>query len=316
MTLLSPEPPPARCRLGPVRRGRQLLVRPAARRDRRAGRDARRPRRAALSDRRREPRSAPRHAPVAPVGARRRDDPRGAPRRPRRHGVPHRAPPRRRAPESGAARWRRAIPRPGFGATATPWASSPPSPRPRAPRGWSSAVSSRRSTARSSVGGPSSSACAALFSGKLVYSANWDHYRDARLFELVDEDGITGYFNLRDASEPADDAPRSRPAGGACGARSRLGRLGGRAASSSPSSATARARAARRSRGTKKGAARPTSRSSGAASPPSDGRGPVPRALDGVYVWNWYGWGGPGTTGYTPRGKPAELEVRQLLQDL
>ena len=38
--------------------------------------------------------------------------------------------------------------------------------------------------------------------------------------------------------------------------------------------------------------------------------------LDGVYVWNWYGWGGPGTTGYTPRGKPAELEVRQLLQDL
>ena len=38
--------------------------------------------------------------------------------------------------------------------------------------------------------------------------------------------------------------------------------------------------------------------------------------LEGVYVWNWYGWGGAGTTGYTPRGKPAEQEVRQLLQDL
>jgi hypothetical protein len=35
--------------------------------------------------------------------------------------------------------------------------------------------------------------------------------------------------------------------------------------------------------------------------------------LDGVYIWNWYGYGGPGTTSYTPRGKPAEGEVRSLL---
>ncbi len=35
--------------------------------------------------------------------------------------------------------------------------------------------------------------------------------------------------------------------------------------------------------------------------------------LDGVYIWNWYGYGGPGTTSYTPRGKPAEAEVRALL---
>ena len=39
-------------------------------------------------------------------------------------------------------------------------------------------------------------------------------------------------------------------------------------------------------------------------------------SLDGVYVWNWYGYGGPDTTSYTPRGKPAELEVRTLLKDL
>src|SRR5258708_84000 len=46
-----------------------------------------------------------------------------------------------------------------------------------------------------------------LFKGTLVYSANWDHYKDARLFELVDEEGITGYFNLRDGVDaPADDA--------------------------------------------------------------------------------------------------------------
>ena len=36
--------------------------------------------------------------------------------------------------------------------------------------------------------------------------------------------------------------------------------------------------------------------------------------LDGVYVWNWYGYGGPATTSYTPRGKPAETEVRALLE--
>ncbi len=36
-------------------------------------------------------------------------------------------------------------------------------------------------------------------------------------------------------------------------------------------------------------------------------------SLDGLYIWNWYGFGGPGSVGYTPRGKPAEVEVRLLL---
>jgi len=38
--------------------------------------------------------------------------------------------------------------------------------------------------------------------------------------------------------------------------------------------------------------------------------------LDGLYVWNWYGWGGAQSVGYTPRGKPALEEIRHLLQDL
>jgi hypothetical protein len=37
----------------------------------------------------------------------------------------------------------------------------------------------------------------AIFPGRLVYSANWDHYPDAKLFDLVDEDGVVGYFSLR-----------------------------------------------------------------------------------------------------------------------
>ena len=36
--------------------------------------------------------------------------------------------------------------------------------------------------------------------------------------------------------------------------------------------------------------------------------------LQGFYVWNWYGVGGTTSTSYTPRGKPAELEIRRLLQ--
>jgi hypothetical protein len=154
-----------------------------------------------------------------------------------------------------------------------------------------------------------------VFSGKLLYSANWDHYRDARLLDLVDEDGVTGYFNLRQPSEPADDATLE-----------------------------AGWRRVRRELETWR-AGRPhgfvftelgyRSRAGGTAEPWNEGGRGTPdleeqrrgfaafrrawagaATLAGVYVWNWYGWGGPATTGYTPRGKPAELEVRQLLQDL
>jgi hypothetical protein len=154
-----------------------------------------------------------------------------------------------------------------------------------------------------------------VFSGRLVYSCNWDHYRDARLFDLVDEEGVTGYFNLREAGAPADDAAleagwrrvrraleawRATRAGGflftELGYRSRAG------ATATPWDEGAR--------GTpdldEQRRAFAAFRRAWTGSP----------LLDGVYVWNWYGWGGPGTTGYTPRGKPAELEVRQLLQDL
>jgi hypothetical protein len=33
-------------------------------------------------------------------------------------------------------------------------------------------------------------------------------------------------------------------------------------------------------------------------------------------VWNWYGYGGPATTSYTPRGKPAVEVVRQILDEM
>jgi hypothetical protein len=154
-----------------------------------------------------------------------------------------------------------------------------------------------------------------LFRGALVYSANWDHYRDARLGELVDEDGVTGYFNLREPSAPADDATLEA---GWRRVRRELEEW--------------RAGAPRGFLFTELGY---RSRAGTTATPWDEGSPGVPdleeqrrgfaafrRAwagsplLGGVYVWNWYGFGGPGTTGYTPRGKPAEQEVRQLLEDL
>jgi hypothetical protein len=154
-----------------------------------------------------------------------------------------------------------------------------------------------------------------LFPGKLLYSANWDHYKDARVLDLVDEAGVTGYFNLREAKDRADDATLEA---GWRRVRAELERW-----------------SEARGRGfvfTELG----YRSCAGATAAPWDegGRCAVdldeqrrafaafrkawagPTALEGVYVWNWYGFGGPGTTGYTPRGKPAELEVRKLLEDL
>jgi hypothetical protein len=159
----------------------------------------------------------------------------------------------------------------------------------------------------------------ALFPGPLVYSANWDHYQDADLFQLVDELGVVGYFNLREKDGPAD-----------------------------VQALTARWRALRTTiEGWLAGRNKPfvfselgyRSRAGSTAAPWDEGGGGAvdldeqrrgfaafraawldPNApsslLDGLYVWNWYGYGGPGSGGYTPRGKPARQEIERLLRDL
>ena len=159
----------------------------------------------------------------------------------------------------------------------------------------------------------------AVFSGTLVYSANWDHYRDARLFELVDEIGVVGYFSLRDAKAPSDVATLAtswRRIGRELdadlskydkpflftevGYRSRAG------ATAAPWDETSGGTPdlAEQQRGFE--AFRQ------AFTLPASSH----RRIDGLYIWNWYGYGGPGTTSYTPRGKPAAATVRQILLDL
>jgi len=156
----------------------------------------------------------------------------------------------------------------------------------------------------------------AVFKGSLVYSANWDHFREAKLLDLVDEDGVTGYFNLR-----ADDrAPSDEPALEEGWRRVKQELDAWHALRRHPLVLTElgyRSRAGCTASPWDEGAggtvdldeqrrAFEAFRRVWAASP----------VLDGVYVWNWYGFGGPASISYTPRGKPAEAEVKRLLQDL
>ena len=155
-----------------------------------------------------------------------------------------------------------------------------------------------------------------IFSGHLVYSANWDHYRDASLLDLVDEDGVVGYFNLREGPlAPATDAALE-----GAWRRHKADLLRWHADRTHPLLFTEVGY-----RSIAGSTAAPWDESV-AGTPEMDEqrrafsafrrvwtKSPV---LDGAYVWNWYGWGGPGSIGYTPRGKPAADEVRRLLQDL
>jgi hypothetical protein len=159
----------------------------------------------------------------------------------------------------------------------------------------------------------------AVFDGTLIYSANWDHYRQARVFELVDEIGVVGYFNLREPGEPSDVAAlaaRWRRIGRDLDADlaiydkpfifSEVGYRSRQGATAAPWDEAA----------------------DGIPAPEEQRRGfeafrqawgqtaSSAMRLDGLYIWNRYGYGGPDTTGYTPRGKPAAEVVRQILLDL
>ncbi|HXI55095.1 MAG TPA: hypothetical protein VNO55_03495 [Polyangia bacterium] len=156
-----------------------------------------------------------------------------------------------------------------------------------------------------------------VFKGSLVYSANWDHYREVRLFDLVDEEGITGYFNLRAEADAGTDEAALEAAW-----RRIKGELGAW-------------RATRRSVPFVFTELGYRSRAGATAAPWNEAAGGTPDVdeqrrgfaafrrvwsgtpfLDGVYIWNWYGYGGPGSQGYSPRGKPAEIEVKALLKQL
>jgi hypothetical protein len=159
----------------------------------------------------------------------------------------------------------------------------------------------------------------AVYSGTLVYSSNWDHYQDTRLFELVDEMGVVGYFDLRRGSDPTDVqamATRWRQIGRQIEASlarfdkpfvfTEVGYRSRKGATASPwdENPGGAPDLDEQQRGFE--AFRLAWTAPESTHPP----------FDGLYVWNWYGYGGAGTTSYTPRGKPAVETVKKILRDL
>jgi hypothetical protein len=159
----------------------------------------------------------------------------------------------------------------------------------------------------------------AVFSGTLVYSANWDHYQDTRLFDLVDEMGVVGYFNLREPAGASDvHALAARWRTIAREIESNLARY------DKPFVFTEVGYRSRHG-----ATAAPWDETPGGIADPAEqqrgfeafrlawtARETSHARLDGLYVWNWYGYGGPQTTSYTPRGKPAVSTIKQIMLDL
>ena len=155
----------------------------------------------------------------------------------------------------------------------------------------------------------------AAYPGPLTYSGNWDHFDKVAIYDLLDLAGLCGYFKLSERLEPQVAAltarwrdHRSRLE--AFAARvgrpllfTEIGYLSQKGASAWPWN---------------EGAVEPIDlddqrrcyeafRRAWEDAPSS--------LLAGVYFWNWYGWGGDRSRGYTPRGKPAQAEIRTFFSE-
>lgn len=155
-----------------------------------------------------------------------------------------------------------------------------------------------------------------VYHGALWYSGNWDHYRAVAVWDLVDVVGLCGYFALVEpgAADSIDDVtrgwrdrrvelerwllPLGRPL-----VFTELGYRSVRGVAAAPwdegthgvVDIEAQRRCYEAFRRVWKGA--------------------PPDRFGGVFFWNWYGWGGATSTGYTPRGKPALDELRAFFAD-
>ena len=155
----------------------------------------------------------------------------------------------------------------------------------------------------------------AVFSGRLLYSGNWDHYAQVALYDLVDFVGLCAYFKLHEPGAEASDAAirrrwqelrgellafakkQGRPL-----VLTEVGYLSQRGATAWPWD---------------EGASEPVDLEEQRRAYEAFvdvWKGDLGGDLGGVYFWNWYGWGGPASGGYTPRGKPATEEMRRFFR--
>ncbi len=149
----------------------------------------------------------------------------------------------------------------------------------------------------------------AVFEGKLLYSANWDHYEPVSFWDLVDYAGLTGYYKLTD--NPAATVDELTTAWTAVRAELR----------------NFHAKVRRPLVFTELGypsqdgaASHPWDYTTGKAVDLEEQRRCYEavrrvwqgeRMLGGLFWWNWFGYGGPDSAYYTPNKKPAQSVIRR-----
>ena len=147
-----------------------------------------------------------------------------------------------------------------------------------------------------------------VYKGKLLYSANWDHYEPVSFWDQVDYVGVTGYYKLTDRVDPTPD--QLEKAWRAI--RSKLERWRSRV--KRPLVFTELGYHSRD--GTNKHPWDYTTTAPIDLQEQYDCYDAFVRtwngasSLGGVYFWIWWGPGGPSDGHYTPRGKPAVEVLR------
>ncbi len=143
---------------------------------------------------------------------------------------------------------------------------------------------------------------------ELIYSANWDHFREVSFWDLVDVVGLTAYFELT----RSNDATSAELSLAWMGIKSLLAEFSGKVGRKIvltelgyPSIDGAAAYPWDETRATaidleEQRRAYEAFVASWSGAP----------HLEGVYFWNWFGHGGPTDRSYSPRKKPAEAIIR------
>ena len=145
-----------------------------------------------------------------------------------------------------------------------------------------------------------------LFAGRLTYSANWDNYQRFSAWDLVDVVSINAYFPLTQAYRPSVSAlvdawaPHKLELLDWSASHARpfiFSEAGYRSSTIAPSEPWAHFDMPTPDLSTQWRCYKAL-QLAWADAP----------AFNGLYIWNWFGPGGPDDAGFTPSGKPA-LEV-------
>jgi hypothetical protein len=149
------------------------------------------------------------------------------------------------------------------------------------------------------------------YHGTLLYSGNWDRFRRVALYDLVDQIGLCGYFALAEsAGAPIAELLRTwrdlrvelerfallhrRPL-----VFTEIGYRSVRGATTAPWDEG------------REGPVDLEEQRRGYEAFRRVWQDAPLEILAGVYFWNFYGWGGPTSRAYTPRGKPALEEIKR-----